>query len=250
MNTILELQSVSAGYDNETVISNVNLTISERDFIGIIGPNGGGKTTLLRVILGQIPLMYGKILYNTHYLANRKDFIGYLPQGLHFDNRFPITALDVVLSGLISRENIFRKFTKNERQKAVELLERMGIDDLKDKNIGDLSGGQTQRVFLSRSIISDPLLLILDEPDTYVDNNFESDLYRMLTELNKHMAIVIVSHDIGTISSYIKTIACVNRTLHYHPSNIITEEQLTEYNCPLQIITHGKIPHTILKTHD
>ncbi|MCX6235723.1 MAG: ABC transporter ATP-binding protein [Bacteroidetes bacterium] len=250
MSMILELESVTAAYGSEVVLRNVNLTIREKDFIGIIGPNGGGKTTLLKIILGELPPVSGRVLYNPQYIANRQHIIGYLPQRHQFDNKFPITVMDVVLSGLLSRDKFFRRFTKTERQKAIEWLEWTGIAGLKDKNIGQLSGGQAQRVFLCRSLISEPMLLLLDEPDTYVDNTFESDLYRMLTELNTRMAIITVSHDIGTIAAYIKTIACVNRTLHYHPSNIITEEQLASYDCPIQIISHGNIPHTILKKHD
>jgi zinc transport system ATP-binding protein len=250
MGKIIELTSVTAAYDDVEVLRNVNLTVNENDFIGIIGPNGGGKTTLLKVILDQLHPIAGKVTYFPGSTAGKTDFIGYLPQGQHFDKKFPITVVEVVLSGLLSRKRLFNRFTSADHRKAQEWLEWMGIGGLNGRNIGDLSGGQIQRVFLCRSIISDPLLLLLDEPDTYVDNTFEGDLYRTLTELNKRMAIIMVSHDIGTIASYIKTIACVNRTLHYHPSNLITNEQLAAYDCPIQIISHGKIPHTVLQKHE
>jgi zinc transport system ATP-binding protein len=126
----------------------------------------------------------------------------------------------------------------------------MGISHIRNKAIGELSGGQMQRTFLCRALMNQPELLVLDEPSTYVDNNFEGELYLKLKELNEQMAILLISHDVGTISFFVKTIACVNRSLHHHPSNIITEEQLASYNCPLQIITHGNIPHTVLKLHD
>ena len=119
----------------------------------------------------------------------------------------------------------------------------------KKSPIGDLSGGQMQRVFLCRAIISSPRLLILDEPTTYVDSNFEKEFYPILEELNKTIAIVMVSHDLGTICSYVKTIACVNRELHYHHSNLITPEQLQSYHCPLELLTHGPVPHRVLKKH-
>ena len=125
----------------------------------------------------------------------------------------------------------------------------MGFTILKKKTAGELSGGQLQRVFLARAIISDPELLVLDEPNTYVDNQFEKELYDKLQSLNSRMAIILVSHDVGTISWYIKTIACVNGSLHYHPSNIITQKQLDSYNCPIQIIAHGEVPHTVLHKH-
>jgi zinc transport system ATP-binding protein len=116
--------------------------------------------------------------------------------------------------------------------------------------IGQLSGGQQQKVLLCRAIIANPELLILDEPNTYVDNKFEGELYEMLKELNERMAIVMVSHDIGTITSYVKSIACVNRSLHHHHSNRITETQLAAYDCPIQLITHGRVPHTVLEKHE
>jgi len=175
--------------------------------------------------------------------------IGYLPQINQIDKKFPISVLDVVRSGKSEGQHGFSFRRKEEVQKAVSLLSEMGIEPIKHKAIGELSGGQLQRVFLCRALMSDPELLILDEPDTFVDNNFESELYEMLRELNKRMAIMLVSHDVGTISQYVKTIACVNFHLHYHPSNKISTKQLAEYNCPLQIITHGEIPHTVLKTH-
>jgi zinc transport system ATP-binding protein len=140
-------------------------------------------------------------------------------------------------------------FNKVVKLRANELLEQTGINHLRKRPIGELSGGQLQRVFLCRALIASPRLLILDEPSSYVDNKFENELYGILHELNKEMAIIMVSHDVGTITSYVKTIACVNRQLNYHQSNIITEEQLVDYNCPIQIISHGDVPHTVLEHH-
>ena len=251
MTPIIELKSVSAGYEGEIILKNVNLTINENDFIGVIGPNGGGKTTLVRVIIGLLKPQSGELIFHHQNIgSNARKSIGYLPQINKTDNKFPISVIDVVLSGLADRNNIFRRFNKPEISKAHQILENMGIDHLAKKNIGELSGGQMQRVFLARAIISEPKLLILDEPNTFVDNKFESDLYKTLKDLNKKMAIMMVSHDVGTIAYYVKTIACVNREVHYHPSNDISQEQLNAYNCPIQIIAHGKIPHTILQEHN
>ncbi len=251
MEKIIELQQVSAGYSDDIILRNVNLAIRENDFIGVIGPNGGGKTTLVRVIIGLLKPLTGKVIYHQQEGASpHKRLIGYLPQVSHTDREFPITVLNVVLSGLAGRAKLFNHFTKPQTAKAREMLDAMGIGDLAEKNIGELSGGQLQRVFLCRAIVSDPRLLILDEPNTFVDNKFESDLYKTLRELNSRMAIMIVSHDVGTITYFVKTIACVNRELHYHESNIISQEQLAAYNCPIQIIAHGEIPHTILKAHN
>lgn len=243
---IIEVNSVTAGYNENIILTNINLDIYQNDFIGVIGPNGGGKTTFLKLLLGMIKPMVGSV----KFLADKnKGFIGYLPQFNHIDKQFPISVVEVVLSGLMSDKKMWHKYTKDEKNRALELLETVGIIHLKNKSIGKLSGGQLQRVFLCRAIISNPQLLILDEPDTYVDSNFEGELYDMLDELNKRMAIVIVSHDVGTICSHVKTIACINGSLCYHDSNIISKEQLKAYNCPIDLITHGEVPHRVLKKH-
>jgi len=247
MSLILEIKNLNISYDGTRVVENASLNVSEGDFLGVIGPNGGGKTTLLKAILGLVKPDSGTIRF--HFKKEDKA-IGYLPQINQIDHKFPITVIDVVRSGKTRKIKKFSLKGGPEIEKAIALLGEMGIQKLKDKAIGELSGGQMQRVFLCRALMSDPELLILDEPDTFVDNNFENELYGKLRELNKRMAIMLVSHDIGTIAQYVKTIACVNLHLHYHPSNKISTEQLASYNCPLQIITHGQIPHTVLKTHE
>ncbi len=251
METLVKLESVSAGYGNEVILKDANLAIKEQDFIGVVGPNGGGKSTLVKVIVGLLKPQSGKIIFHPgHDDPGHRCLIGYLPQFTQFDRKFPISVLDVVLSGIADGRKPFKRFSKKEISKALDIIAQMGISAIAKENIGELSGGQMQRVFLCRAIISHPKLLILDEPNTFVDNKFENDLYQTLKDLNKKMAIVMVSHDIGTITSYVKTIACVNRELHYHKSNVITEQQLAAYNCPIQVIAHGEVPHTILETHN
>lgn len=246
MKKLLEIIDLSAGYDNQAVLENVSLNILSNDFIGVIGPNGGGKTTLIKAILGLVKPISGKM-----NLLISKTNIGYLPQVNQIDKRFPISVIDVVRSGKADT-SLFSSFHQNkkEKEKAESLIQEMGITSIRNKSIGELSGGQMQRVFLCRALMNEPELLMLDEPSTYVDNNFEGELYLKLKELNNRMAILLISHDVGTISFFVKTIACVNRSLHHHPSNIITEEQLASYNCPLQIVAHGNIPHTVLKLHN
>jgi zinc transport system ATP-binding protein len=247
MAKIIEVVSASAGYNEDIILRDVNFLISDFDFVGVIGPNGGGKTTLLKMLLGELKPVKGHVDYFP--LAPNETLFGYLPQSVSVDKRFPITVLDVVLSGLMSSKGIVGNYNSKDKRLAVDMLDRIGISHLKNKAIGELSGGQMQRVFLSRALISHPRLLILDEPNTFVDNKFEKELYELLKELNKEMAIVMVSHDLGTITSHVKTIACVNRHLHYHPSNSITSEQLAAYDCPIQIIAHGPVPHTVLRQH-
>jgi len=243
MSKIVEIKDATVGYDSEVILRNISIEISENDYIGVIGPNGGGKTTFLKLLIGQLKPFSGSVNY---YVKNDETLFGYLPQVSDIDKRFPITVADVVLSGLVSKKwNIISK----NKEFAREIMKSAGIEHLANASIGQLSGGQLQRMFLCRALISKPKLLILDEPSTHVDNRFERDLYELLHELNKTMAIIMVSHDVGTITSHVKTIACINRNLHYHPSNKITQEQLAAYDCPIQIISHGRIPHTVLSEH-
>ena len=248
MNKLIEVHNVTAGYNSTVVLKNVNLTVSDKDFVGIIGPNGGGKTTLLKVILGLVKPFSGKIkYYNVN--DNNKPNIGYLPQQFYADKKFPISVEEVVLSGLIRNQKFFIRYSKSDRKKVRDTLEQIGIPGLRLRSFDELSGGELQRVLLARAIISSPKLLLLDEPGTYVDQRFENELFTYLKELNENMAIVVVSHDAGIISSYVKTIACVNKELHYHPSNEINNELLKAYKCPIDLITHGRVPHRVLKEH-
>jgi zinc transport system ATP-binding protein len=246
---LLELRAVDAGFGSGLVLQEINLTVYENDFIGIIGANGGGKTTLLKVILGLYKPLRGTVEYFSENDPGPPPAIGYLPQITMFDQKFPITVREVVLSGLMAGKAMFRRFSREDGVEVDRILKQMGIFHLKDKPLALLSGGEMQRAFLSRALVSSPQLLLLDEPDTYVDQSFEQDLYETLKILNKNMAILLVSHDIGMISTYVKTIACVNRYLHYHDSNEITPELMDSYKCPIDLITHGKVPHRVLKSH-
>jgi zinc transport system ATP-binding protein len=248
MPKILEISSASVGYNEDIILKDVNLDIFDNDFIGVIGPNGGGKTTLLKLLLGELKPIKGNVIY--YPASSNETLFGYLPQSVNIDKKFPITVLEVVLSGLMSKKGMAGRYTASDKKLALEMLDKIGIAHLRNSTIGELSGGQLQRAFLSRALVSHPRLLILDEPNTFVDNKFEKELYELLKELNKDMAIVMVSHDLGTITSHVKTIACVNRNLHYHPSNSITSEQLAAYDCPIQIIAHGPVPHTVLGKHN
>lgn len=153
------------------------------------------------------------------------------------------------MSGLQAEKGMIRRYTSADRKRAIELLEMAGIEDIAERQINEISGGQMQRALLCRAVILEPKLLILDEPTNFVDNKFENELYTLLHRLNERMAIVMVSHDLGTITSVVKSIVCVNHTVHRHDSNIITAEQLENYHCPIQIISHGHIPHTVLEHH-
>lgn len=247
MSWLFEIKSLSAAYGSSVVLEDVNFLVADRDFIGVIGPNGGGKTTLLKIILGLLKPTKGEIIYNRDILNPTS--IGYLPQISTGDMNYPVTVTDVVLSGLMIRKGVISRMTSPDKKRAAAVIEELGLFALRSSPVNELSGGQIQRVFLARAIIGEPRLLLLDEPGNFVDSTFENDFYEKLKELNKRMAILMVSHDIGTISAHIKTFACVNRRLHYHPSPEITNEELLAYGCPIQLVTHGDIPHTVLKTH-
>lgn len=245
---IVEIKNLGVRYDDVVALEHVNLSIYDDDFIGIIGPNGGGKSTLVKAIMGIVSHS-GEVTYGESLLRHKKPHIGYLPQISSFDKAFPISVSEVVMSGLQAERGLFGGFGRSERKRVEEVLERAHLLELRKRAIGELSGGQLQRVMLCRAIISNPKLLVLDEPTNFVDNRFENELYMLLRDLNKDMAIVMVSHDLGTISSVVRNIVCVNRHVHRHDSNIITEEQLRNYDCPIQLISHGDIPHTILGEH-
>ena len=248
MSLLLELQSVSASYGTNVVLHDISLRVNENDFIGVIGPNGGGKTTLLKVILGLIKPEKGKIIFNYNLLNSNS--IGYLPQLSTGDTNYPVTVTDVVLSGMMISKKIISRMSGSDRKRALTVIGELGLSDLANASLNELSGGQLQRVFLGRAIIGNPRLLLLDEPGNFVDSTFENDFYEKLRVFNSRMAILMVSHDLGMISSHVKSYACVNQSLHYHPSSEITNEQLLEYGCPIQIITHGDVPHTVLKSHN
>ena len=244
---LLEMNSVSASYDTSIVLRDVDFKVYENDFIGVIGPNGGGKTTLLKVILGLLKPVNGTVNFNQDLLAPYK--IGYLPQISTGDNNYPVSVRDVVLSGLMIRKGLISRMSTDDRKKADLVMNDLGLAGLAESPMNELSGGQIQRVLLGRAVIGDPALLLLDEPGNFVDANFENDFYEKLRILNRRMAILMVSHDIGTISAHVKSFACVNKTLNYHPSSEISNEELLAYGCPIQLVTHGEIPHTVLKNH-
>ena len=226
--SIVSIKNVTVKYDSYIALKDANLEILEDDFIGIIGPNGGGKTTLIKSIIGSVPYS-GEVTLSPTLFKDGKRLIGYLPQQTTFDKQFPISVIEVVLSGLQSQKGFSIRYSQKDKIKALQLLDSMSIISIADKQIGEISGGQMQRVLLCRAIISEPKLLILDEPTNFVDKRFESELYDILKELNKRMAIVMVSHDVHNISSAVKSIVCVNRTIHKHNTNTLSSKELDDY---------------------
>lgn len=247
---LISLENISAAYDKKVVLRDVNLTVYQKDFLGIIGPNGGGKTTLIKVILGLMDPAGGNLCFYLDGKETEHLTMGYLPQYNSIDRKFPISVEEVILSGLSSRKSLTSRFTIAHKRKVDDIITRMGLEGLAKRPIGQLSGGQLQRTLLGRAVISDPQVVILDEPSTYIDKQFEARLYELLEEINKDCAIILVSHDIGTVIQNVKSIACVNETLDYHPDTEISGEWLEKnFHCPIEVLGHGTIPHRVLGEH-
>ena len=246
---LVSVRNLSVSYDGKEILHDVNLDIRLHDFIGVVGPNGGGKTTLVKAILKSIPYR-GTVEYHPLLEEGGYRRIGYLPQINSIDRAFPISVREVVLSGLQARKGLWGRYSADDREKAQHLLEITNISHLSDRPIGELSGGEFQRVVLCRAFFWDPKLLIRHQPNNFGHNKFDNELYHWLKKFNDRMAILIVSHDLGTITCYIKSVVCVNGTVHYHDSNLITPEELLAYDCPIQLMYHGDIPHTVLEKHD
>jgi len=247
---VIRLENVWVEYDGATVLEDVTFAVRERDFIGVIGPNGGGKTTLLKTILGLTKPRRGRVtVLGTTPLKGRR-FLGYVPQYSLFDRDFPVSVWDVVLMGRLGHRGLFRGYTGADQAIAARALEAVDMFQLKDRQIGQLSWGQRQRVLIARALAAEPKVLLLDEPAAALDSRVEAGLYDLLRALNETVAIVMVSHDIGVISSYVKSIACLNRRLVYHDSREITRDMLdVAYECPVDLIAHG-LAHRVLDTHN
>lgn len=253
MNKLIEITDLTVGYENKPkVLENVSLSVYENDFLGIIGPNGGGKTTLLRVVLGLLKPQSGVVTFYENGKRVDAINIGYLPQITRVDKKFPISVEEVLLSGFLPHRRLGTRYTLSERKRVREVALRLGIEDLLCRAVGELSGGEMQRVLLGRAVIDNPKVVILDEPNTYVDKLFENNFYKLLSEINKEVAIVLVSHDVGTILSSVKNVACVNRDLHYHSGNNLSAEWLSAAyaSCPIELLGHGTLPHRVLMRHD
>lgn len=254
---IIEINGLHFVYNGQTVLDAVNLEVYEGDFIAMIGPNGGGKTTLLRLMLGLLKPSQGRIRVMGRPATRVSHHIGYVPQDVHINRRFPITALDVVLMGKLAPGKRWSKNTKQDRRDALETLERIDMADYANRRIGELSGGQRQRVFIARALVTRPRLLLLDEPTASIDSKGQMEFYQMLERLNKEVTIIVVSHDLLVISTYVKSVACVNCRLHYHRHAEITGDMLAtmypctdEAVCPVELVTHGHLPHRVLQHHE
>ena len=246
----IELEDVWFGYERTTILQNVSLALAQGEFLGIIGPNGGGKTTLLKLMLGILKPNRGRIRILGQAPHDASHRVGYVPQSTDFNRSFPISVLDVALMGRLTMSRMGKRYSRRDREKVSDILQKVGMWDYRYSPIGKLSGGQRQRVFIARALATDPEILFLDEPTTSVDPEFETDLYDFLRELNKEVTIVVITHDIGIVSSHMKSIACVNKQFIFHPDGHISQDMLDmAYQCPVDLIAHG-LPHRVLPTHE
>ena len=252
---IVEIRDVNFAYNGEVVLQDVSFDIRQGDFIAMIGPNGGGKTTLLRLILGLLVPNSGTVRVNGESAQKASSCIGYVPQDVHINRRFPITAMDVVLMGKLDPKKRWVSKSAANRRDALAALERLEMSAHAEKRIGALSGGQRQRVFIARALVTRPQLLLLDEPTASIDTKGQAEFFRLLKELNQEVTILVVSHDLLVISRYVKSVACVNKRLHYHDQAEITGDMLetmypctVEEICPVELVAHG-LPHRVLKEH-
>jgi zinc transport system ATP-binding protein len=246
---IIELRDVWFAFNGQPVLQDVSLSVGAGDFLVVIGPNGGGKTTLLRLMLGLIEPTRGSVRVFGAAPRKAAPRIGYVPQNVHINKSFPVSVMDVVLMGRLRIGRGWSRHTPEDRAAARAALEQLGLWDLRERRIGELSGGQLQRAFIARAFVSRPEVLFLDEAMASIDAQTRGEFYELLSRLNRTVTIVAVSHDMMILSSHVKSVACVNRELYYHDSGEITQEMLDKaYHCPVDLVAHG-VPHRVLCRH-
>ena len=239
MDAIINLDNVSFSYTQIPVVRDITLGISEGEFLGVIGPNAGGKSTLLKLILGLLEPDKGDIKVFGKSPDRGRSRIGYVPQYPAFSRDFPINVRDAVLLGRLGETRWYGGYTRADKEIAMNSLKAVEIDNISNQTIDSLSGGQLQRVLIARALASKPDILILDEPTAHVDVRAEEDIFALLKQYNDHMTIIVVSHDIGFISAYVDRVACLNQTLLCHTTSEISGKTIEElYGAPVKMIQH------------
>lgn len=239
-NSVIQIENVSFRYDKPQVLDNVSLDIKQGEFIGIVGPNGGGKSTLLKLILGFLTPNKGRIRIFGKPPEKGRSEIGYVAQYANFEKNFPITVLDTVLMGRTNAKSFLWNYSSEDIELAEHALRKTEIEDLKNRILNTLSGGQLQRVLIARALVGDPRILILDEPTSNVDSRMEEDIFDLLEKLNEKSTIIVVSHDIGFISEYVNRVACLNQTLICHETAAISGKTIEElYGGSVHMIQHS-----------
>jgi zinc transport system ATP-binding protein len=247
---VIEVTDLSYSLNGREILSHVNLIVDQGDFYAIIGPNGGGKTTLLRILLGLLAPDSGKVTVFGRPPGEVRDRIGYVPQFKTFDFSYPITVREMVRSGLMGHgRGVSRRIDPAREEEVDRVMEDLGLSGLASQQVGRLSGGEQQRAIVARALVGDPDLLILDEPTVYVDAPTELQFLDLLDMLRRTKTLVMVTHDIGVLPSHVTRIACLNHRIFTHGGAEITDEMLEfGYGCPVDLIAHG-VPHRVLRDH-
>ena len=226
MTTAIEIQSLNFKFDELVILENINMTIKQGDFAGLVGPNGGGKTTLLKLILGLYKVQSGKISIFNQPIKKQRKLIGYVPQYANFNNDFPISVQDTVLQGRLGLTSGWGGYSRKDKEISVKMMKETEIQDLANRSIQSLSGGQMQRVLVARALAAEPEILLLDEPTANIDQRAEKDIFDLFKEINERMTILLISHDIGFVSDYINQVFCLNKTLVCHDATPVTSETI------------------------
>lgn len=231
---LIKIEKLSLKYQKSEILNNINLNIKDNDFLAIIGPNGGGKSTLLKLILGILPIQEGKITKN----ISSYEF-GYVPQNINLNLDFPVTALEVVLMGHKSAKKRIFGYSKEEKACALNSLEQVGMLEFANSKVGNLSGGQRQRVFIARALCSNPKIMLLDEPTASIDVKGQKEIYELLKVLNKNISIVVVSHDLSILLNYANNVAHINKSLVYHSLNEVQKNISLndEHLCEVELLS-------------
>lgn len=236
---VIEVEGVDFAYDGDLVLEQVSLTVAERDFVSLVGPNGGGKTTLLKIILGLLEPRRGRVTVMGGPPARARPHIGYMPQHAQVDQRFPVSVLDVVLMGRLGGGGLLGPYRRADRRAALEALDQVELGAYCGAPFSSLSGGQRQRALIARALAGRPQLLLLDEPTANLDVRMEAELYELLKRLNSRLTIVIVSHDLGFVSQFVQKVVCVKRRVVVHPTSAITGQIIQEiYGGDVRMVRH------------
>lgn len=240
MSAVISIEGLSFYQGHQQILKDINLQIQEEEFIGLIGPNGSGKTTLIKLILGLLKPAQGIISIKGRKPEQARSLIGYVSQHHQFNRMFPITVRDAVLMGRLGSSNIYPgSFSSDDQSATDEMITLLELEDIQYQSLSSLSGGQMQKVWMARALVIKPEILLLDEPTANVDLKAEENIYSLLKRFNEHMTIVVVSHDIAFISSYIKRVACLNQSLVCHDVASINDKTLEElYGGKVKMIHH------------
>ncbi|MEA2031143.1 MAG: ABC transporter ATP-binding protein [candidate division Zixibacteria bacterium] len=238
---ILEINGVSFSYNKELVLEDINLTVHERDFVWIVGPNGGGKTTLMKILIGLLSPSKGSVELFGDSPRKTRSRVGYMPQHSYIDHRFPITVLQVALMGRLKSNMRTGQFSSEDHRVALNALEQVGIADLAKLPFGELSGGQQRRLLIGRALTANPEILLLDEPTANLDRRIEKELYDLLKRLNQKLTIVVISHDPAFVSEFVKQVVCINHTLRIHPTTIMENRFSGDlYGSKMRMVRHDQ----------